>query len=83
MFLRYLSITTDVLTSVKKMEESLKRLKKAKSGQNLASSASSSNLGLSDDDKIRLQLFLDVTEFGNQVTHTQLLFDKFLLVIIK
>ena len=66
---RYLSITTDVLTSVKKMEESLKRLKKAKSTQSLSSSVSSSaNLGaLSDDDKIRLQLFLDVTEFGNQV----------------
>ncbi|KAK2169643.1 hypothetical protein LSH36_8g08045 [Paralvinella palmiformis] len=63
----YLSITTDVLTSVKKMEESLKRLKKAKSGQNLVSSVSSNNLGLSDDDKIRLQLFLDVTEFGNQI----------------
>lgn len=55
---RYITVTTDVLTSVKKMEESLKRLKQKKKSE---------SKGLSDDDKIRLQLKLDVVEFGNQV----------------
>ena len=58
---RYLTVTSDMLTAVKKMEESLKRLKKAKS----ASGATSQ--GLSDDDKIRLQLYLDVKQFGEKV----------------
>ena len=56
---RYHSITSDVLTSVKKMEESLKRLKKARK--------SAAAAGMSDDDKIRLQLYLDVQHFGDQV----------------
>ena len=58
---RYLTVTSDMLTSVKKMEESLKRLKKAKSGSGATSQ------GLSDDDKIRLQLYLDVKQFGEKV----------------
>ena len=62
---RYLGMTTDVLASVKKMEESLKRLKRAKAGGGTA--ASDSKGGLSDDDKIRLQFYLDVTELGKQV----------------
>ena len=64
-FFSYLSTTSDVLNSVKKMEESLKRLKKGK--------GSSANLdGLTDDDKIRLQLYLDVKYMGEQV-HTILI----------
>ena len=59
---RYLTVTSDMLTSVKKMEESLKRLKKAKSGSGATSQ------GLSDDDKIRLQLYLDVKQFGEKVS---------------
>ena len=46
------------------------RLQKMRSGKyssgNLASLASTSD-SLSDDDKIRLQLFLDVVSFGKQV----------------
>ena len=41
------------------MEESLKRLKKARK--------SAAAAGMSDDDKIRLQLYLDVQHFGEQV----------------
>lgn len=70
---RYLSITNDVLTSVRKMEESLKRLKRAKG------SSASSGQGLSDDDKIRLQLFLDVQTFGKLVSIVMLQFYKFSL----
>ena len=57
---RYFSTTNDVLTSVKKMEESLKRLKRGKASQSVG--------GMSDDDKIRLQLYLDVQEYGKQVS---------------
>lgn len=57
--IRYSSTTNDVLTSVKKMEESLKRLKRGKASQTAG--------GMSDDDKIRLQLHLDVQEYGKQV----------------
>ena len=41
------------------MEESLKRLKRGKASQSVG--------GMSDDDKIRLQLYLDVQEYGKQV----------------
>jgi len=44
------------------MEESLKRLK---AGRGATSAGGAS--GLSDDDKIRLQLYIDVKEFGTQV----------------
>ncbi len=56
---QYFTSVHDVLTSVKKMEESLKRLKRGK--------AQSASTGMSDDDKIRLQLSLDVKEFGKQI----------------
>ncbi|XP_013396594.1 conserved oligomeric Golgi complex subunit 2-like [Lingula anatina] len=59
---QYHSIVTDVLTSVKKMEDSLKRLKRSKTTPNFGS-----NQGPSDDDKIRLQIALDVDEFGKQI----------------
>ena len=58
----YLRHTSDVLTSVQKMEESLKRLKKARGGAGNAASTT-----VSDDDKIRLQLALDVKTFKTQV----------------
>lgn len=44
------------------MEESLKRLKKVR-----GSDRSSSNQGLSDDDKIRQQIILDIEELGKKV----------------
>ena len=62
----YLRHTADVLTSVQKMEESLKRLKKARGG-GAAAAAASSDAAVSDDDKIRLQLALDVKSFKSQL----------------
>jgi len=64
--LLYLRHTSDVLTSVQKMEESLKRLKKARGGGGGGGGASAST-AVSDDDKIRLQLALDVNTFRGQV----------------
>ena len=51
----------DVLTSVRKMEESLKRLNKRR--------VTAPNAGkLSDDDKIRVQFQMDVAELGHLVS---------------
>lgn len=57
-----------MLNSVKKMEESLKRLKQARRAP--AANPVSSSSGMSDDDKIRLQLALDVEFLGEQVPAT-------------
>ncbi len=53
-----------------KVEDSLKRLQRVR--QNKSSAANLSTLGngtasMSDDDKIRLQLVIDITEFGNKL----------------
>jgi len=65
---RYLAVTSDVLTSVKKMEESLRRLRTAR-----GTSSAGGSQGMSDDDKIRLQLCLDVKELRTQVHYTDYL----------
>ncbi|XP_021076027.1 conserved oligomeric Golgi complex subunit 2 [Mus pahari] len=62
---RYFETVSDVLNSVKKMEESLKRLKQARRAP--ATNPVSSSGGMSDDDKIRLQLALDVEHLGEQI----------------
>ncbi|OBS82539.1 hypothetical protein A6R68_23478, partial [Neotoma lepida] len=61
---KYFETVSDVLNSVKKMEESLKRLKQARRAP--ATNPVSSSGGMSDDDKIRLQLALDVEFLGEQ-----------------
>lgn len=57
---------SDVLSSVRKMEESLKRLKQARKSTP-TNPVGPSGGGMSDDDKIRLQLALDVEYLGEQV----------------
>ncbi|KAF6073196.1 component of oligomeric golgi complex 2 [Phyllostomus discolor] len=65
---KYYETVSDVLHSVKKMEESLKRLKQArKTNPANPSGSSSGGGGMSDDDKIRLQLALDVEYLGEQI----------------
>lgn len=51
----FLTTTRDVLDSVRKMEHSLRRLKKGKVAE---------TQGVTDDDKIRLQIMIDVEFFG-------------------
>lgn len=63
---RYFETISDILNSVKKMEESLKRLKQAR--KTVTTNSTSPNGGMSDDNKIRLQLALDVEYYGVQVT---------------
>ncbi|XP_077005535.1 conserved oligomeric Golgi complex subunit 2 [Tamandua tetradactyla] len=62
---KYYETVSDVLNSVKKMEESLKRLKQAR--KTTSTNPVGSNGGMSDDDKIRLQLALDVEYLGEQI----------------
>ena len=72
-FGRYYETVSDVLSSVKKMEESLKRLKQAR--KTASSISTSTNGGPTDDAKIRIQLALDVEYLGDQVrTSVQLVF---------
>ncbi|CAG2199435.1 COG2 [Mytilus edulis] len=61
---QYYSSTSDVLTSVKKMEESLKRLKKGRGTDKSAGSQ-----GFTDDDKIRQQVMIDIENYGQQITN--------------
>ncbi|XP_051507861.1 conserved oligomeric Golgi complex subunit 2-like [Myxocyprinus asiaticus] len=62
---RYFETISDVLSSVRKMEESLKRLKQAR--KTATTSTVGVNAGPSDDSKIRLQLALDVEYLGEQI----------------
>ncbi|XP_014768474.2 conserved oligomeric Golgi complex subunit 2 [Octopus bimaculoides] len=59
---QYYTSTSDVLTSVKKMEDSLKRLKKAR-----GTGVSTGLPGMTDDDKIRQQLIIDIEHYAQQV----------------
>ncbi|KAG8583183.1 hypothetical protein GDO81_008309 [Engystomops pustulosus] len=61
---KYYETVSDVLSSVKRMEESLKRLKQARK---TTMSSNTPSGGMSDDNKIRLQLALDVEYFTNQI----------------
>uniref|UniRef100_A0A8C6Q638 Conserved oligomeric Golgi complex subunit 2 n=1 Tax=Nothobranchius furzeri TaxID=105023 RepID=A0A8C6Q638_NOTFU len=63
---KYYETISEVLSSVRKMEESLKRLKQARKGAS-ATTTTGGNGGPSDDGKIRLQLALDVEYLGEQV----------------
>ncbi|XP_023379554.1 conserved oligomeric Golgi complex subunit 2 [Pteropus vampyrus] len=62
---RYYETVSDVLQSVRKVEESLKRLKQAR--KTPPAHAGGPSGGMSDDDKIRLQLALDVEHLGEQI----------------
>eukprot|EP01135_Chromosphaera_perkinsii_P001284 Nk52_evm11s164 gene=Nk52_evmTU11s164 len=60
---KYTEMVRDLLDTVKKTEESLNRLKRRKEKNDPGNSG---NAKMSDEDKIRLQLLLDVQEFGKQ-----------------
>ncbi|KAJ3091904.1 Conserved oligomeric Golgi complex subunit 2 [Quaeritorhiza haematococci] len=64
---KYTSLTIETLTMVKNIEESLKRLKKVKKGGASSFGAGGRDESMSDDDKIRLQMYLDVVQFGKEL----------------
>jgi hypothetical protein len=63
-----------MLTNLKTLEDSLKRLQQKKTNKKAED-------GLSDEDKIRLQLYLDVVEFGQQVSFARTLFNMIFMYI--
>ena len=68
----------ELLTSIKKTEDSLLRLKqqrKAVAGQSEVSTGSKGN-EVSDENKIRKQIFLDAEEYGKQVSKVKRLFGE-------
>ena len=80
--LRYHNITGDVLTSIKRTEDSLMRLKRSRKQQGTGAGGQTTNQepgqsAMSDDDKIRLQFTLDTEEFGRVVRRRYLLLNMF------
>ena len=69
---KYLENVREVLEAVQKMEESLKRLKRARDAKNPSASASENKDKTTDDDKIRLQLYVDVSHFVKQLSFVEL-----------
>lgn len=63
---RYLTSVTDVLTSVRKTEESLRRLKRIRDKS--TGVLPPDIQGISDDDKIRIQLQIDVNTYNTMIT---------------
>ncbi|GAB0097420.1 Conserved oligomeric Golgi complex subunit 2 [Sergentomyia squamirostris] len=57
----------EVLTSVQKTEESLRRLKNLREKSSSGSVASTERSGMTDDDKIRLQLQVDVISWVGEI----------------
>ncbi|XP_076757318.1 conserved oligomeric Golgi complex subunit 2 isoform X1 [Xylocopa sonorina] len=66
----YLASVTDVLTSVQKTEESLRRLKKIRDKS--TGSHLSEVQGISDDEKIRIQLQVDVQAYAKMITEMEI-----------
>lgn len=64
---RYSTLAEELLTTVKKTESSLKRLKKTRPGEAAGEGGAAAGPAMSDSDKIGLQLFLDVQEHGRQI----------------
>ena len=60
--IRYGAVLSELLQSVRKIEESLLKLKRARK------TADVSNNTATDEDKIRSQVHLDVSEWGAQVS---------------
>jgi hypothetical protein len=61
-----------MLSMLQKTEESLRKLKKGRRGGATGASflvgTSSTEASMSDEDKIRLQVYLDVKDYGQQVS---------------
>jgi hypothetical protein len=68
--LNYVSMVRDMLTSLRKTEDSLKKLKKTQRKEMMTLATSKENVqtsSLTDEEKILLQLSLDIKTFGVQL----------------
>lgn len=70
-FFSYYDLCSEILSSVRRMEDSILRLKRVReSAKNLPQMAATGNSAeISDDNKIRKQIQHDVEAFTNEVTH--------------
>src|SRR4051794_7310903 len=70
-FIRYFKNISERLTTLKKTEESLRRKKMSGTGTNINVSSGTAHddaaTSMSDEDKMRLQILLDVKQFGKEV----------------
>lgn len=57
----------ELVTSIKRTEESLQRLKRLRKGAD-ATTQNASSIDVTDETKIRKQLYLDVEQFGKEVS---------------
>ncbi|KAI9484960.1 oligomeric golgi complex component, COG2-domain-containing protein [Zychaea mexicana] len=73
---RYTAVMTEQLTKMRKMEDSLKRLKKGKKSSRMTSSGGQSG-GMTDEDKIQLQFLLDVRQLKHELTAMKIDTEKF------
>ena len=65
---RFYNLTSEVLTSIKRTEDSLLRLKRIRKNDIATANVSITDGDkITDDDKIRMQFALDTEEFGKQV----------------
>ena len=65
LFFRYLDITSEVMENVKRTEDSLLKLKRNRRSIQVEPV----NEGLSDDNKIRLQITIDIEAYAKEVSH--------------
>jgi hypothetical protein len=74
--IQYYQSVNEVLTSVQRTEESLRRLKNLKKSQSSQNNASEDKQMMSDDDKIRLQMQIDIMQYVKYVESHQLKRDE-------
>ncbi|CDH54964.1 conserved oligomeric golgi complex subunit 2 [Lichtheimia corymbifera JMRC:FSU:9682] len=65
---RYMTSISDLLTSLRKMENSLKKIKKSKKSTQSSLLNQQPGRTMSDEDKIRLQILLDVRQLGEELS---------------
>ena len=68
----YFNLCSEILSNVRKMEDSIRRLRNARESSKMASSmtqsmSSSTTASMTDDNKIRMQIQQDVQAFSNEV----------------
>lgn len=68
-FIRYFIQTSELMESVRKVEDSLRRLRVARA---VGGAQQVGGAGKTDDDKIRHQVHLDIQEYTTQVILTSL-----------
>jgi conserved oligomeric Golgi complex subunit 2 len=71
LFFRYYKSVDEVLTSVQKTEESLRRLKNLREKSQPTANTNDKQL-MSDDDKIRLQLQIDINFYAKSIEERKL-----------